>query len=60
MDFLFVSTSYQNYNLAFCMSACNSEPRDWAAKTMELWLQLAVREDFLFKGWMVITGDRAL
>jgi len=42
------------------MSACNCEPRDWAAKTMELWLQLAVCEDFLFKGWMVITGDWVL
>lgn len=42
------------------MSACNCEPRDRAAKTMELWLQLAVREDFLFKGWMVITGDWVL
>lgn len=27
---------------------------------MELWLRLANCEDFLFKGWMVITGDWVL
>lgn len=35
MDFLFVSTSYQNYNLAFCMSVLvtvsqgTGEQRQW-------------------------------